>query len=87
MSNTISCLCCGNSFSPVNKKHIYCCNTCRDRMKQRKYRLQRQLEGKCPQCNKIMDYPTSKHKTKNKITYCSNCRKYFHNLHINKNIN
>ena len=78
MSNNLKqCLHCGKSFPPTSNNQKYCCDNCRDTMKQRKYRLQRKLEGKCPQCGKKMDYPVSRWKTKNKISYCNKCREYF----------
>ena len=53
-------------------------------MKQRKYRLERKLSGRCPQCGRQMDYPVSKHKTKDKISYCTECRRYFKEHRENK---
>ena len=66
-----NCIGYGISFAPISEKQLYHNATCRDRIKARKYRLQRTLQDRCPQCGGKMDYPVSKHKTKGK--YC-NCR-------------
>jgi len=81
MEEMRNCLGCGISFAPKSKRHVYHSTQCRYRMRQQMLRLQRKLAGLCPQCGGEMDYPTSTHRTKNKITYCSKCREYFRIRH------
>jgi len=76
-NNLKQCLFCGKSFVPNTTKQKFCCTKHKDVMKQRKYRLHRKLSGRCPQCGKQMDFPVSKHRTKDKISYCTECRRYF----------
>lgn len=78
------CVGCGQSFAPNNNKQKYCSILCRDRIKRKKYRILRQAQGRCPQCNGPMDYPVSKHQTKQKIQHCSRCREYYRQRHQQK---
>ena len=75
-----NCIECGLSFVPFSGRQIYCARKCKDRAKARKYRLERQLQGLCPQCGRPMDYPVRIGPGKasgTKIKHCSRCREYF----------
>ena len=75
-----NCIECGLSFVPFSGRQIYCTRKCKDRAKARKYRLERQLQGLCPQCGGPMDYPARLKNSKKagaKIKHCSRCREYF----------
>lgn len=72
---------CGISFAPKSGNQKYHSRQCCDRHKAQKYRLQRKLSGKCPQCGGEMDYHLTKYEYKDinrpKLSYCSKCREYF----------
>lgn len=80
------CVECGKSFAPSHPKQKFCTRQCCDRFKARRYRLERQQKGLCPQCGKEMSYRpvrigSGKSTGKTKITYCEDCRKKFRELH------
>lgn len=84
----INCIECGKSFVPLNHRHKFCSLQCRERFKARKKRLKRQEQGLCPQCGKPMDYPIrigkGKSTQKQKISYCSECRKKWQEIYLSK---
>lgn len=68
---------CDNTFIPRldGKPREYCCDRCRDREKQKKYRVVRPKQGKCPQCGRKWVEPERTHR--GKPQHCLNCQRYY----------
>ena len=76
------CIECGATFVPVHRKdQKFCSETCSDRFKKRRQRLNRRESGLCPQCGRpLAEHPIRQGPGKAKglkITYCAECRVRF----------
>lgn len=74
---------CNSTFFPRlgGKPREYCSDRCRDREKQRRYRIERPKEGRCPQCNHDWVEPKETHR--GKPEHCLHCQEYYNERYEN----